>query len=980
MELWMFEIITASSYWLLTILWITILFHYRQAYAQAKLQGGITLILLAVLFIDAFRTLFESLYFGFYFNSLYGFLPEYFKQVLGRPEFLIIPKLVNILAGLLVMALLLRRWIPKEFKRQEFLYQNLKENEDFLSQVYASATDGLCILDANSHYILQLNPAAAKMLGYTQEEMEGLSLSQFCLKPGTLTDKFIPELLKNGCAELEELQCRSRHNDIRFISINGSLLEFKNKTHLLLILRDITEHREAKTRYASLNRLYAVLSESNKVIVRHSNQQDLFNDICQLIIKQGQFRMAWIGLLVNQQVNPVASFGVTNDYVTKIKIRTDDSAYAQGPIGQAIITRKVCHVDDVATDKDFTPWREAALANGYHAVAALPMIKDNKVIGVVGIYSSEPFTFDDDMLDLLSDMGEDLSYALSHIANEEKRQRYAQRIDQLSQVVEQSANAVSLIDINGKIRYINSGFTSLTGYRSDDILGKPTSILSIDNQQLDKYAEIWKFLLSAREWKGELEHRNKQGETYWAKHVISPIKDTHGVITHYVDTAEDNSDLHHAQQKIQQLAFYDPLTELPNRRLLQDRLHQAMARARRENGFIALLYLDLDKFKTVNDTLGHNAGDELLKITAQKLNNNVREMDTVARLGGDEFTILLTDLSDFTVATHVAQKIIAELSTPVELENQQVIATTSIGITLFPQDGNTMEQLLQNADTAMYHAKAEGRNNFQFYTQEMNDQLQTQIQLQQQLREAIKNQEFELFYQPQLDIISHQVIGMEALIRWKHPEKGFVPPGVFIPQAEESGLITEIGNWVIQQAGIDMQKLIQAGYADLRIAINISAQQFQNSQQLIENIQKTLSVNNLQPGHIEVEVTESMLMEDIDTTIAVLHQLHKLGIQLAIDDFGTGYSSLNYLKRFPVDTLKVDQSFVQDVCSDQAAAAIATTIITLGHELGMTVLAEGVEEQDQQAFLHQQGCDQVQGYLFSRPVPFSELLEYLKNS
>lgn len=545
--------------------------------------------------------------------------------------------------------------------------------------------------------------------------------------------------------EIDELQCKARDGKIHYIKVKGSTLSIKKTTHLLLIIQDITEQREATTRYASLNRLYTVLSESNKVIVRHTNQQDLFNDVCKLIINQGRFRMAWIGLLDKQRVNPVASFGITNDYVAKSNIRIDDSAYAQGPIGQAIITREVCHVDNIHTDKNFAPWREAALKNGYHSVAALPLIPENKVIGVVAIYADEAYTFDKDILNLLSDMSSDLSYALTYISNEEKRQRYAQRIDQLSQVVEQSANAVSLIDINGKIRYINAGFSKLTGYRADEILGKPTNVLAVNEQQLEPYTQIFAHLETHQEWRGELEHRSKHGNTYWSKHVISQIKDTNDNMTHYVDTAEDSSDLHLAQNEIQQLAFYDSLTSLPNRRLLQDRLTKALARARRQQHMIALLYINLSQSSDAPQTLSNEEKESRLKENADIINSSIREMDSAVRLSGDHnsdtFAVLLTDLSDFTAATRVAKNIISSLSPDDSLSGNRLQITTNIGISLFPQDGDTLEQLLNNANTAMHHAKANRINHFMFYAHRMNNTHQTLPERQEHLHEASKNKD-----------------------------------------------------------------------------------------------------------------------------------------------------------------------------------------------------------------------------------------------
>jgi diguanylate cyclase (GGDEF)-like protein len=456
---------------------------------------------------------------------------------------------------------------------------------------------------------------------------------------------------------------------------------------------------------------------------------------------------------------------------------------------------------------------------------------------------------------------------------------------------------------------------------------------------------------------------------------LSPIKDDKGDIVQCVLTSEDFTALKKAQEKIEQLAFYDALTGLPNRRLLHDRMNQAFHSAKIRGNKTALMFLDLDKFKSINDSLGHNAGDELLTTLAKRLENAVRPGDTVARLGGDEFTVVIYSVNSLNDVVHVAERIFEELPKPLRLENQTISITTSMGITLYPDDCEDIETALRNADLAMYHAKSEGRNNFQFYTDEMNTRALGQIDFERQLRQALPNNQFKLYYQPQIDIKTQTVVGVEALIRWFGDDGKIVSPDVFIPIAEESGLILDIGEWVIKQACRDCRRLSQLFAQPITMAINISGHQFKQAQALMRLVQQQIESNSLQSSLIELELTESMLIDDIKTTVEYLNKFRDLGVKLAIDDFGTGYSSLSYLKQFPINRLKIDRSFVNDIEVDQDDAAIASAIIALAHELKIEVLAEGAETEGQLAFLATHQCDLYQGYYFSRPIPMDELIE-----
>jgi len=443
-----------------------------------------------------------------------------------------------------------------------------------------------------------------------------------------------------------------------------------------------------------------------------------------------------------------------------------------------------------------------------------------------------------------------------------------------------------------------------------------------------------------------------------------------------------------AEEQIAFLAYHDNLTALPNNRLFKDRLEHAISQAGRKGKMLAVMYLDLDRFKLINDTMGHSAGDELLKVTSQRLIEAVRKNDSVAvnsselsasvaRLGGDEFTILLEDVKSIQAIAHIAGRVIENVSLPMMLERQEVHISTSIGIAMYPADGEKAEDILQYADTAMYHAKGQGRNNFQFYTESMNKSSVELLALENNLHKAVEQDELSLYYQPQVSTVTGELVGMEALIRWDHPENGFISPGVFIPVAEETGMINRIGKWVIKEACEQGVRWIKAGYKLLKISVNLSARQLkdENLPKLIEDIM----IETGMPGSmLGIELTESAIITDPDIALARLQEIKKLGVSLSLDDFGTGYSSLSYLKRFPIDTLKIDQAFVRDVKTDIEDAALIKAIIAMAHGLGMDVIAEGVEVQEQLEFLSVHGCDSIQGYLFSRPLPAAEMELMLK--
>ncbi len=544
----------------------------------------------------------------------------------------------------------------------------------------------------------------------------------------------------------------------------------------------------------------------------------------------------------------------------------------------------------------------------------------------------------------------------------------------------QSQDAMVITDIDSVILRINKAFTLSTGYSEAEAIGQKISILKSGRHDDNFYKEMWERIENFGGWQGEIWDRRKDGEIYPKWLSITAVKGHDGITTHYIGTHIDITERKATEYQIKQLAFYDPLTQLPNRRLLQERLKHSINVERRDGKQMALLMLDLDRFKAVNDTLGHLAGDELLQQVAARITGRLRDVDMVARLGGDEFVVLLENITHADDAARIAEEIIATLTKPFCLtQSDDVRIGASIGISLYPQHGDTPELLMDHADTALYQSKDAVRGCFAYYSEALTLAARERIALETRLRLAIEQHELRVFYQPQIDIISGQIIGAEALVRWHDSEKGLILPFQFIPLAEETGLIVAMGEWVLHETCRQGRVWLDAGLPAITLAVNISAHQFRRSD--ICAVVETLLNETGFPAHqLELEITESGLMGNQHKATEILSCLRSHGIRLAIDDFGTGYSSLAFLKHFPLDVLKIDQSFIEDIPFHQDDMEIAASIIAMGHILGFKVLAEGVETPAQLAFLQEKGCDIYQGYIHSEPLPALEFAKLLRNS
>lgn len=637
----------------------------------------------------------------------------------------------------------------------------------------------------------------------------------------------------------------------------------------------------------------------------------------------------------------------------------------------------------------------AAIVGGYRA--GLFAV----VIGVVFAtciftYPYYSFSIESIQASLLSNMVflvDGFIVSLSIEAMHRYRQQYADELTvvkeseewlRISSVAFEMQESIIITDSAGVILQVNKAFAETTGYSSKEIIGQTPRLFRSGRHDAAFYRAMWDSINRTGSWQGEIWDRRKNGEVYPKWLNIRAIKDTNGTVTHYVGVHTDISERKTAEEEIKYLAFYDSLTQLPNRRLLLDRLHQALSFSESSGLGGALMVIDLDNFKTINDTLGHTIGDILLKQVAQRLSFCVRECDTVARIGGDEFVVMLEGLGKETqeITSHAAtmgERILATLNQPYHFDAYELQNTLSIGISLFNEDHQGFENLFKQADIAMYQAKKDGRNTLRFFDSGMQENINTHATLERELGKAIENEQFELHYQIQVDS-SGRAFGAEALIRWIHPERGSVSPAHFIPIAEESGIILSIGQWVLEAACSQLNVWKQSERTnDLVLSINISAKQFHDDN-FVTKVQKAIERHDIDPNLLKLEITESMLLEGIEDIIASMRTLSAMGVQISLDDFGTGYSSLQYLKRLPLCQLKIDQSFVRDLDTDSSDKAIVTTIIAMAMSLNLDVIAEGVETEEQRMFLLNNGCAHFQGHLFGKPVPIEQFEELLQQN
>ncbi len=793
----------------------------------------------------------------------------------------------------------------------------LRLSEGKFASVFAQCPDMLVIARLSDGCFLEANPAFAEQIGISPADVIGRVPSELNIWGIPDIGHSLLQRLQKG--SIRNLEMPFRRSDGRLFTglLSAEPFDLDSTAAVVLVVRDITPLKEAQQQLQ--------MSEEKFAKAFHSSPDGL------LITRQND------GLLV--EVND--GFSRITGYHSSLSV---DRTTLDLGIWVDLNERQQL-LEQLSRDgfvKDFTSHirrRDGQIR--LCEISARPL----------------PIAGDDCMLTIARDITD--------------RHQMQEKLQLAATVFESTAEGVLITDTRQRINAVNRAFSEITGYSELEALGDTPRLLASGLHDSAFYAAMWYQLTAEGHWQGEISNRRKNGEIYPSWLTISAVRNRDKLITHFVAVFADISSLKQAQARLDYQAHHDPLTGLPNRTLFESRLHAALIHSRAAYSLGAVLFLDLDRFKHINDSLGHPVGDLLLKSIAVRLKENLRDIDTVARLGGDEFIILLPGLQNPGDAEVVATKLLNSFSAPFQAGEHEFFMSTSIGSALFPTDGADVATLIKNADAAMYRSKAKGRNRVEHYTRDLTAQASERIALEHELRRAIERNEFTLSYQPKISLLTHRLVGAEALIRWFHPTFGDVPPERFIPLAEENGMILQIGEWVLDTACQQLHEWNQRYDVFGPLSVNLAGAQLRQPN-LVNKVERLLLQHQLQPGCLQLEITENFIMSQTEEALSVLHRLKKLGVQLAIDDFGTGYSSLSYLKRLPLDILKIDQSFVRGLPDDPHDAAIVRAIIALGRSMQLTVIAEGVETLEQQQFLADEGCEQIQGYLVSLPLRAEE--------
>ena len=810
----------------------------------------------------------------------------------------------------------------------------------------------------------EISGQALEQAGIAPEECTGRRWDEVQMfdMPAAFWDSFHLRLAAQGGFRDVELQLRRADGQLHYVTVSGRPV-FDERRQAFIGYRgtgrNVTERKWGEARRAMEYAVTGILAQSGPV---QSTIARIIETICTglhwdcgglLMLDRGDGALymaeAW-----GDGTAEIARF---------VEVSRMSRAAPERPGG---IARRVWRenraiwLEDIA-DADALRRAEAVKAAGLKTAFAFPIRSRDTTIGVLDFFSRTRRAPDLALLDSVRAIGLQIGQFI-------ERKEAETKLRLAGKTVESAAESIIVTDERGYIVDVNPAFSMITGYERDQVLGRSLRMLRSDRQSAADYRAMWAVVRQDGKWQGELWSLRSNGEVFPEWVSICAVRSDDGGVTHFVTVGTDISQRKVSEERLQYLANYDPLTQLPNRAAFNQQLEHAIHQAHRHGRMLALLFVDLDRFKMINDSLGHEAGDGVLREAAGRLHDCLRSADIVCRLGGDEFVIIVEELATLTPVAGIAEKILHAIARPFLVANQEFHLTASVGIAGYPVDGTDRQQLLRNADVAMYRAKELGKNKFQFYSAQMNAHSFERLVLEAALRRAMERSELELWYQPCVDLATQRIAGAEALLRWRHPQMGLVPPAQFIPLAEETGLIVPIGEWVVEHACQEARQWQLPGQMPMRVAVNLSARQFAH-ETLVDTIASALKRHALVPGTLELEITESMVMNNTEQAVGLLSALKAMGCHLSIDDFGTGYSSLAQLKRFPVHSLKIDRSFVQGLPDDADDSAITRAVIAMAHSLKLRVIAEGVETREQLQFLREHGCDAVQGYFFGKPMP-----------
>jgi len=892
-------------------------------------------------------------------------LPQFSEYFQIRSE---VPQMVSgilaLILGLLSISWFLPKALPSYSQREKELETSLSDTTSHLKSLYSLSQQGVMLIYSENFEIQQANNEAKRVLNLLNRGNDQLVLPR-------AMKEYLNNWLKHGRSS-SILNLPSDHGVIT-LNLDISSFAMEKSPVLLVQFKDIetlpdtikpSVHLEHSFEVQLIERFDELLN------IQATTANEL---ITQLAIRLANFSLFdYITVLSSDGKSETTSYQMLSELGQQTQQLLPKDAFEERILDPKSGIQLYSRVSELKLPAEIT---ELIQPNSSLTVVNLDDQLGNQFSLI--LFTRKTSKLNSAVLALVEQLRTQVCYRINQLSQNSIQKQNALLQKQLTTIIESSANAIILTNTDFMIEYINPKLCETSGYDDQQLIGRPFSILCPIEDNPLIHRSIRDHVNSNQPWYGEVVQRDRQGHLRWSNLQLSFMHDEQGEVSHYIMHLEDRTELYQAQDEINQLTHFDPLTNLPNRNLLTLRI-QSSLEENVSKQIIALMYLDLDGFKHINDSLGHHNGDRLLKQIAERLSDHLTPDDTLARLGGDEFAILIPNVLAKGSIMNLVDSILETISLPTIIADNSVVLTGSIGITLFPQDAQTIDELQKNADLAMYQAKKEQGNSYHIYTPDLNTQAVKRMDLEHRLRRAIQNEVLDVHFQPQVNITTGDIVGAEALVRWNDPDKGAISPVQFIPLAEETGLIAELGNWVLHQSCAYTRQFIAHVKGPFKVAINLSGYQFKRPDLLLNELETALLNNTLPPECIELELTESMLMENVQSTKETLKQLHDKGISLAIDDFGTGYSSLAYLKEFPIDKLKVDRSFIKDVNRNQDDAAITTAVIAMAHKLGLTVLAEGVENSSQLQFLMNHQCNYMQGFYFSKPLPAQDFLELLK--
>jgi diguanylate cyclase (GGDEF)-like protein/PAS domain S-box-containing protein len=900
--------------------------------------------------------------------------PEFIAAHYGHlPEFILAVGLVFSLLSSAYLYSVLRRkahviQLAGELAQSNRLLQAASEH---LENLIKAAPMAVIAIDREER-VTEWNPAAERMFGWPRDEVLGHPPPH--IDPADI-ELYAPVREGKTVTHVEELRRRKDGSELYVRAAGAPLRDGAGAvTGMMAVVEDMSDLHHAQEVARRLGAMLEALNQAAQTLLQSVHWSPVMPEVLRALGEAAGVDRVYLfanhaaedGALLTSQLHEWCG--------ADIGPQVDNPALQGVPYGEAglgrwadLLGRGEVIQGDVA---DFPEAERSLLApQGVVSLLVVPVRVDDEWWGFIGFDACRARReWGREEVRLLCTAAEGLGAAI-------RRERYEQQLQQSALVFENTVESVIITDAEARILDVNPAFTEITGYSREEAIGRKPDIIKSERHDLDFYRAMWSVLLRDGLWRGEIWDRRKNGESFPARLTISAVTGQTDKPSHYVGVLTDLTAIRETQDKLEYLSQHDPLTDLPNRRLLAMQLGQAIKRAARADEQLALLFIDLDRFKDVNDSLGHPAGDELLQQVARRLQDSVRDEDQVARHGGDEFLVLLEQVNEAEGAAVAAQKLLNALAQPFRVGEHELLINASIGISLYPADGADAETLLRNVDAALFRAKELGRGRYEFYTEDLTGRAYERMSLVTQLARAQDEGQLQLYYQPQVDLETGQIIGAEALLRWMHPEQGMISPVKFIPLAEESGLIVPIGEWVLRTACATARAWCEGDSGFRRIAVNVAGPQL--TPEFVDTVREVLVETGLSPACLELEVTEGFIMGHAEGAIDLLNDLKALGVELAIDDFGTGYSSLSYLKRLPIDKLKIDQSFVRGM-PDPDDEAIARAVIALGKSLGQRIIAEGVETEGQRDFLKSEGCDEGQGYLYSKPIPADEFAALFK--